>query len=77
MIGIIFLMVGPCDTTEKQGIGDLLMTIRKKGKQFQLISSTGKVLGTHPSRAKAQAQESAINISKAHAKGHKIPRKRT
>jgi len=41
------------------------MTVRKRGNQFVLLSRTGKVLGTHPSRKAAERQESAINISKA------------
>jgi len=44
------------------------MTIRKRGKKFVLISKVGKKLGTHPSRKAAQAQETAINISKAKKK---------
>jgi len=50
------------------------MTIRRKGKKYQLISGEGKVLGSHPSRERARKQESAINISKARAAGHKIPK---
>jgi len=50
--------------------------IKKIGKKFILVSkSTGKVLGRHSSRAAAMRQEAAINISKARAAGHKIPRK--
>lgn len=52
------------------------MTIRAKGGKFELISRTGKVLGTHPTRAAAEKQESAINISKARAAGHRIPKNR-
>lgn len=51
------------------------MTIRKAGSKYKLVSSTGKVLGTHPSKAAATRQEKAIQISKARAKGHRIPRK--
>ncbi len=40
------------------------MTIKKRGNKFQLISKKGRVLGTHPTRAAAQAQERAIQISK-------------
>lgn len=50
--------------------------IRRVGKHFVLYSSDGsKVLGKHPSREKAEAQEAAINISKARKAGHNIPRK--
>lgn len=50
------------------------MTVRKKGDNFELVSSTGKVLGTHPSRKAAERQEVAIQISQARAAGHKIPK---
>jgi len=43
-------------------------------KKWVLLSRKGKVLGTHPSRRAAEAQEHAINISKARAAGHRIPR---
>ena len=53
------------------------MTIRKRGKKFVLLSKgSGRVLGTHPSKKAAAAQEAAININKARRKGHHIPRKR-
>ena len=52
------------------------MTVRKKGSRFQLISSTGKVLGTHSTRAGAEKQEKAIQISKARKAGKRIPKKR-
>ena len=39
--------------------------IKKKGTQFQLIlERTGKVLGTHPSKAAAHKQIGAIESSK-------------
>lgn len=38
--------------------------VRKHKGKYQLISRKGKVLGTHPSRKKALAQEQAIEISK-------------
>lgn len=53
------------------------MTIRKSGSKFKLVSSTGKTLGTHKTRAEAKSQEDAINISKARAAGHRIPKKKT
>jgi len=50
------------------------MTVVRRGKKWVLLSKrTGRVLGTHPSRAAAVSQETAINISKARAHGHKIP----
>lgn len=52
------------------------MMITKLGKDWALISSEGKVLGVHPRRAGAERQERAINISKARAAGHRIPRKK-
>jgi hypothetical protein len=53
------------------------MTIVKRGKKYVLISkTTGRVLGTHPSRADALKQETAISISKARKAGHNIPYKK-
>jgi dolichyl-phosphate-mannose--protein O-mannosyl transferase len=53
------------------------MVVVKKGKKYVLLSKkTGRVLGTHPSRANALKQEKAIQISKARAAGHKIPFKK-
>jgi len=44
--------------------------IRKRGNKWVLVSkSTGKTLGTHPSRDAALAQERAIQISKHKGKG--------
>ena len=51
------------------------MTIRMRKGKFVLISSEGKTLGTHDTRAEAEAQEVAVNISKARASGHRIPKK--
>jgi len=43
--------------------------IREVNGQFQLVSKkTGKVLGTHPTMARALAQEAAINASKKRKK---------
>lgn len=52
------------------------MTIRKVGSKYKLTSGTGKLLGTHPTRAAAERQEAAVNISKARAAGHRIPKKK-
>jgi len=50
--------------------------LKKCGNKWCLYSkSTGKLLGTHPTRANAMAQEAAINISKARKAGHNIPKK--
>ena len=50
--------------------------IKKVGKKWVLYNHDGtKILGRHPSEAAAQAQESAINISKARKAGHRIPKK--
>ena len=51
------------------------MTVKRVGKKFSLVSSSGKVLGTHSTRKGAERQEAAIGISKARAKGHRIPKK--
>jgi len=52
------------------------MTVKRSGSKFKLVSKTGKTLGAHDSRAGAERQERAINISKARASGAKIPRKK-
>lgn len=50
--------------------------IKKVGKKWYLYSHDGKkILGRHPTRVAAERQESAVNISKARAAGHRIPRK--
>lgn len=52
--------------------------IRKEHGKWVLRSSDGKrILGKHATKAEAKSQESAINISKARAAGHRIPRRRT
>lgn len=44
--------------------------IRKKGDKFQLLTSDGsRVLGTHPTREKAEKQEAAIKASEAARRG--------
>ncbi len=40
------------------------MTIKKKGNKFQLISKTGKNLGTFPTEAAAQKREKQVNAFK-------------
>lgn len=50
--------------------------IKKHGSGYILMDSEGKkLLGKHKSRADAEKQEAAINISKARAAGHNIPKK--
>jgi len=50
--------------------------IKKRGKKWVLLSKeSGRVLGTHPSRAAAARQERAINLSKARAAGHRIAKR--
>jgi len=50
--------------------------IKKVGKKWYLYTKDGKrILGRHTSKASAVRQEAAINISKARAAGHRIPRK--
>jgi hypothetical protein len=52
------------------------MTVVKRGTKYVLVDSKGHVLGTHDSRTRAEAQENAINISKARKAGHPIPKKK-
>jgi hypothetical protein len=47
-----------------------------KGSCWVLRSKrTGKILGHHKSRAAAERQERAINLSKARRAGHRIPKR--
>jgi len=51
--------------------------IKKVGKKWILCSHDGKkILGHHPTKASAKRQEAAVNISKARAAGHRIPKKK-
>jgi hypothetical protein len=48
--------------------------VRKEGDKWVLRNHDDtKTLGTHDTEAEAEAQETAINISKARKAGHKIP----
>jgi hypothetical protein len=50
--------------------------IKKQGKTWVLYTKDGsRVLGRHKTRAEAVRQERAVNISKARAAGHRIPRR--
>jgi len=51
--------------------------IEKKGTKKWVLRSkkTDRVLGTHKTKAGAKSQEAAINISKARAAGHRIPKR--
>jgi hypothetical protein len=50
--------------------------IKKEGKKYNLYTKDGKrLLGSHSSRHEAKQQEIAIDISKARAAGHNIPKK--
>ena len=51
------------------------MVILKRGSKHVLVSKTGRILGTHKSKADAKSQERAIQISKARKAGHRIPKK--
>jgi hypothetical protein len=46
----------------------ITFTIKEKDGKFLLLSSTGKVIGTHDTKEEAIAQEAAISIRKAKAK---------
>ncbi len=51
--------------------------IEKRGTKWVLLSqTTGRVLGTHPTKKAALRQERAIQISKVRAAGHFIPQPR-
>jgi hypothetical protein len=43
------------------------------GSKFVLYSRSGVALGTHRTKREAEAQETAVQISKARAAGHDIP----
>lgn len=50
--------------------------IKKEGHVWVLYTSDGsRVLGRHETRADAVRQERAVNLSKARAAGHRIPRR--
>ena len=50
--------------------------IKQSGRKWILYTQDGKkILGVHKSKADAERQETAINISKARAAGHNIPKK--
>lgn len=51
------------------------MIEKKKSKWVLKSKKTGRVLGTHKTKAEAKSQEAAINISKARKAGHLIPKK--
>jgi hypothetical protein len=53
------------------------MTVRKIGSKYVLYTKDGSQrLGTHDSKEEAEAQEHAIQISKARAAGHHIPKEK-
>ena len=39
---------------------------KKSGTKYQTVSDTGKVIGTHPTKAKSIAQAQAVNISEGY-----------
>ena len=47
--------------------------IERRGGKFVVLSEHGRVLGTHNTKAEAEAQLNAIHISQGRASGHKIP----
>ena len=55
-------------------LSETRLVITKLGRKWILFSKTGKkILGTHPTKRAAEAQEHAINIAKARRAGHRIP----
>ena len=51
------------------------MIVKKHGKHVLYTSDGSRVLGVHDTEEEAKSQEAAINISKARAAGHHIPKK--
>ena len=52
------------------------LRVRKQGKKYRLVEPDGGALpAKFPSRARAEAARSAINIAKARRAGHRIPRR--
>ena len=49
--------------------------IHRIKSKYVLVSREGKVLGAHERKWQAQAQETAIRLSKARKAGHRIPRR--
>ena len=47
--------------------------IKQVGSSYVLYSRSGIALGVHRTRRQAEAQETAIQISKARAAGHDVP----
>ncbi len=55
----------------------MIVKVGTRHPVYLLYSRTKqRILGKHPTLAKAKAQERAIQISKARAAGHRIPRPR-
>jgi hypothetical protein len=44
---------------------------QKRGKKYATVSDTGKTLHVHPTKAMAQKQAVAVNISEGHVPGVK------
>jgi len=53
----------------------MIIRITQGGRPLFLLMSkkTGRIIGKHRKFADAKAQETAINLSKARAAGHRIP----
>lgn len=49
--------------------------VGKRGNKFAVIDDKGKVHGTHPTRKRANAQASAINLSMLRKEGRDVPAK--
>ena len=49
--------------------------IKRIGNRWYLYSHEGRILGRHVTKHGAKAQEIAIDLSKARAAGHRIPRR--
>jgi len=53
----------------------MIIRITQGGRPMFLLTSkkTGRIISKHRKLADAKAQETAINLSKARAAGHRIP----
>jgi len=52
----------------------MIVKVTQGGRpMYLLMSQKGRILGKHRRLADARAQETAVNLAKARAAGHRIP----